>query len=526
MSDSEILESKTDVLQVAALPGEQSEIVYHQVLKKALGAYKDADSSEHALVEDVDEFGQYCLLNHPSNQSVKDQEDLRIYDPLMVMVRSAIAAIVMENHERVEDIPGKYIKLLDYVAEEYARHILGILRSGENLGFNREWIDQLIGYQLYASSAPEKETHPGVVVKQITTLEDKPGRWVEIPLVSASPKALVRAANNSWGGSFDSTTQTVDGQLYSFIRDNNLYVPFRHMNWKHHQRLSENIRQFFDFVRQEMTQDELEFYLEHTPKIEEEIHSFFERGHEDKVVTGWGEDEKLIRVLTGVLQDSDLKSTAPHSANLLYNLLQQYNLDGWQQAVVNEVSSPKQLAKKLSNLAISDQGPPVEAIETDEGNRNEYVLGTVGSKAKSLPVDEINDLFELPCFNNLDERLKKKGPTRWELYSFVRTVSWLPEYYEADFPQVLEDLQDTFERWPWHDRQETEYQVRYELTGSNNLGLGGGESEVLPLNCNNERWQSNYCIGTDECPYHTMYSALPFHESLYSRLDELDHQGR
>ncbi|MDR5657620.1 primase-associated protein [Halodesulfurarchaeum sp. HSR-GB] len=517
---SNLVENTTDAIQIAASPAEQPEMAFEQVLSKAVGRFGKTRNPKEKLAQKVDEFGVEALYNHTSKLSVAEYRDIVVRDPLQLMIRAGFATIVMENHDRVSGIPNEYIKLSDYVANEYARSITGLIDADE-YEIDEEWIYDVIGDRLYASSSPKKETHPGTVISRTdATFEDKAGKFVEIPLISASPKALIYASDNSWEGKFNQGNGQVEGELHSFVRNNNLYVPFRHLKWKHYHTLADDFEVFVNWLQDKITSGELQHLLENTPKIDSEIEGFYSRNKKGAVVTGWTEDEQLIRVLTTVLEDSNLDENAPHSASKLHKLTNHYTLEDWQQAIVNQITSPKQLGKKLTSIAKNSGSSNVTIQENEEGTRNEYIIGQVGRDTRRLAVNELEDLFELPCFNNLDERLKNKGPTRWELYSLVRTISWLPEYYDNDFGDTLEDIKDLFSRWSWYDPAETEYQVQYELTGSNNLGLMDADAEVLPLNCNNENWEANYCIGADECPYYTMYSALPFHQDLYDQLDD------
>jgi len=77
---------------------------------------------------------------------------------------------------------------------------------------------------------------------------------------------------------------------------------------------------------------------------------------------------------------------------------------------------------------------------------------------------------------------------------------------------VVRELQDVFDRWPWHDPAETAYQIEYEF--GNTIG---GETP-LPMNCDNDDMQ-RYCIGQDECPY-TIWGSIPFVDNMYEAVDD------
>jgi hypothetical protein len=217
--------------------------------------------------------------------------------------------------------------------------------------------------------------------------------------------------------------------------------------------------------------------------------------------------------------DCDVALGEPATAGTLYEALAAYEPDEtWVQSHLAEIESSYSLAYRLSD----HKGHP--RLETEDGELQQlYVIRPSGGDAETVAVDHPRDLLQLPCYQNLDERLQDEGPTRKELYDLVRKAAWLPEYRSGGSPdveQVLHDIKELFSRWPWYDPTITEQQVRYELredaTGRDHLD----GNEPLPMGCENPDMQQ-YCIGQDECSY-SIYGSLPFDDDLYAQLKRMD----
>ncbi|MDS0295737.1 hypothetical protein NDI79_16305 [Halogeometricum sp. S3BR5-2] len=82
------------------------------------------------------------------------------------------------------------------------------------------------------------------------------------------------------------------------------------------------------------------------------------------------------------------------------------------------ISSPSSLAKTLadheSHLAVT--------IDRD-GRVSTYRTEPAGTGAEQIGVREIEDLFELPCMANMEERLHEKKPPS-AICWFVFSLSW------------------------------------------------------------------------------------------------------
>ena len=165
----------------------------------------------------------------------------------------------------------------------------------------------------------------------------------------------------------------------------------------------------------------------------------------------------------------------------------------------------------------------IEIEETDERLPNIYSFST-GSG--DLEINEIENLLQLPCIKNLDEKLqgRSSGCTdgdslRWELFTLVRMIMWMPPWYDAESGEfnkekVLKDVKEFFDgRYPWYDEETTEYQVRYEFRQND-------VSEFGSPNCGNKNIDT-YCIGQTKCD-HTIYGSLPFPEQHFESLPDTD----
>ena len=68
----------------------------------------------------------------------------------------------------------------------------------------------------------------------------------------------------------------------------------------------------------------------------------------------------------------------------------------------------------------------------------------MGSGAKEINVNTLEDIFELPCFENMveDLRVENGGPVRKDLYNFVAMVMWLQNYHKMSHENMKQAVVD------------------------------------------------------------------------------------
>ena len=184
-------------------------------------------------------------------------------------------------------------------------------------------------------------------------------------------------------------------------------------------------------------------------------------------------------------------TTAAHARRAVEESLALLRSDGGRIIIgIDPGTSPGIAVLAGDTVVAAFQVPLAEATETVSREVADATnpLVRIGDGARlqgAQVINDLDDLFELPCFANIDERLQKKGPTRKELYSLVRLVAWLQEYrIDKTETELIEDLKDLLSRWPWYDEQTSDYQIRYELE----KGEIDGRSP-LPIGCNNDDMQ-------------------------------------
>jgi hypothetical protein len=329
------------------------------------------------------------------------------------------------------------------------------------------------------------------------------GLYLEIPMVAASRKCLVRKEETS--------TESDHDEMLTRVKNNNLYVPVGDFDSKYRDYAERAFKKLLRVQEDGLSDDQLTWLTTNESAITERTDRFLETGHRERIWRNWDRGERTIRVLRKALNDAPedvAQLGAFHPAKELYQAVEEYDGEAaWEGSLTDMISSPSSLAKTLADHESHS------AVTIDrEGRLNTYRIGRGGTGAEQLEVRGIEDLFELPCMANMEERLHEKKPVRKDLYNFARMVMWLPQYQDSSIDEIVADLKDVFSRWPWYDEQETEYQVRYEF--SNTIQ---GETP-LPMNCDNDDIQ-RYCIGQDQCPY-SIWGSLPFPHEMYEQVNE------
>jgi hypothetical protein len=336
-------------------------------------------------------------------------------------------------------------------------------------------------------------------------------------MVAASRACLVRADGESEESNAEVEEVDVEEEQPAFltrVRNNHLYVPIGDFDRKYSEYARTGFKRLLQAQEDELTSEQITWLTTHETAISERIESFLNSGHRERVWRNWDVGERLIRVLKKAIEqypEDGIQVGEFLSANEIFRAIEAYDPDHrWEIATVRRISSPR----SLGNLLSKHREHRLLEIER-RGIANEYRLLEFPSTGyEPLDVDSIEDLFQLPCMANMDERLKRENPVRKDLFNFVRMVAWLPQYRGRSSGRIVRDIKSIFSRWPWYNEQTTEYQVRYELERT----IDG--EPPLPMSCSNDDLQ-RYCIGQERCPY-SIYGSLPFPEEMYERVGEVD----
>ncbi len=488
--------------RVGVLPAEHRLAKHRQLLERGFQAWeRDGELDENQLVKDVEIFGRLVLKDsidrdHASNPIAED--------PGILAVVATLSAVCIKRHERLTSTPPEKLVPLRKVRELYSEALIGLVGSYQN----RTTVLEDITEVLYEKSAGEDGPHPGRVCTGIRRFDGNP--YLEIPLPAASRKCMVRrSVDGDLGGGYSNEEKRATGEFASKIEDNAVYVPIQDCLKKVRERHKRGFPILLSSMEDLLPDVELARFAEKETKISEEIDHLFRIGHKELIWEDWNPQQaKYNAIRTAILESETIQFNEYYPVKDILEAIRTFEpQDRWKASQLAQITSRRSLGNTLSNLS---KDFPIE-VEVKRGSPNRYKFDR-SPTGSDLEVNEIEDLFELPCLANMDERLQNKGPVRKDLYSFVRLVTWLPQYRDAPTEVIVEDLKEVFQRWPWYDEQETEYQIRYEL--SNTIE---GEPP-LPMNCDNDDMQ-RYCIGQEECPF-SIYGSVPFSTELYDHLGQ------
>ena len=494
MSRDTPINNEYTAYRVAALPRDVSEFQLSQLFERGYQRWT-VDGEQHTaeLLADIEQFTTDAFA-----PSTREQAAERPYvdDPGALAVLTTLGAVCIMDHPKLDDTPPRHLALLGDLRELYINNIASLVREYE------DWsLHQGIAETLYAKEAGEDGVHPGRVCTDITNRpEFGEGYYLEIPLVAASRKCLARADGD----------EEKQGEIQAHIADNHLYIPVSDFMAKYREYAEDAFERLLAVQEEALTPEQRSWLTANESAITERIDRFFQAGQTHRVWENWSRQKRDLLTIINAVSDADdniAQLGETETARDLYKAVDAYEPERtWEQQVCDSISSPRSLGTVLSR----NRDHP--SITVENARLNRYTLTDYSDGAQPLHVDDLEDLFELPCMAAMDERLQEKKPVRKDLFNLVRMAWWLPEYQDASQEEFVSDMKDLFSRWPWYDEAETEYQIRYEL--DNEIE---GETP-LPMNCSNDDIQ-RYCIGRGQCPY-SIYGSLPFPDEMYEQIDD------
>ncbi|AQL44716.1 hypothetical protein BV210_18350 (plasmid) [Halorientalis sp. IM1011] len=497
MSRDTPVDDEYTAYRVAALPRDEGAFQLRQLFERGYQRWSvDGEQQPEQLLADVERFTTDAFA-----PSTRDAAASRPYvdDPGALAVLSTLGAICIMAHPKLEATPPRRLALLGDLRELYVNNIASLVREYEGWALHQE-----IAETLYAKEPGEDGVHPGRVCTDVTTRpEGSEAYYLEIPLVAASRKCLARADAEG----------DQQGKIQAHVADNNLYVPVSDFMVKYREYAEDAFDRLLTVQDETLTAEQRSWLTANESAITDRIDRFFEAGQTHRVWTNWSRETRNLRTIINAVAAADddvAQLGATQTARDLYAALDAYEPERpWEQQACQAISSPRSLG------AILSQNREHSSVSVEDARLNRYTLTAFSDGVRPLHVDDLEDLFELPCLAAMDERLQEQKPVRKDLFNLVRMAWWLPQYQDASTAEFISDMKDLFARWPWYDEAETEYQIRYEL--DNEID---GENP-LPMHCSNDDMQ-RYCIGRDQCPY-SIYGSLPFPDDLYEQLDESSH---
>lgn len=480
--------------RVAALPRDEGEFQLTQLFERGYQRWMvDGEQQTEKMLADIERFTTDAFA-----PSTREEAAERPYvdGPGTLAVLTTLGAVCIMGHPKLEDTPPRHLALLGDLRELYVNNIASLVREYEDWSLHQE-----IAETLYAKDPGEDGVHPGRVCTDITTRpEFGEGYYLEIPLVAASRQCLARADGD----------EEQQGEIQAHVADNNLYVPVSDFMAKYREYAEDAFGRLLAVQEEALTAEQRSWLTANESAITDRIDRFFQAGQTHRVWENWSRQKRDIRTIINAVKAADADTAQidePQSARALYKALEAYDPDRtWEQRACDSFSTPRSLGNTLT--AMQNHA----SVSVKHKWENRYTLTEYSDGARPLHVDDLRDLFELPCMAAMDERLQEKKPVRKDLFNLVRMAWWLPQYRDANTEEFISDVKDLFSRWHWYDEEVTEYQIRYEL--DNDIG---GETP-LPMNCANDDMQ-RYCIGRDQCPY-SIYGSLPFPDEMYEQLDD------
>ncbi|GAA0239941.1 primase-associated protein [Haladaptatus pallidirubidus] len=494
MSQKTPLNDEYMAYRVAALPRGEGQVQLTQLFERGYQRWTVDDTQEtEKLLADIERFTFDAFV--PSTRR-KAAERPYVDDPGMLAVLATLGAVCIMDHPKLEETPPRHLALLDDLRELYVNNIASLIREYDDFTLHQE-----IAEILYAKESGEGGPHSGRVCTDITTRpEFSGGYYLEIPLVAASRKCLARTDRDG----------DQQGEIQTHVADNHLYAPVSDFMQKYRSYAEDAFSRLLAAQEEALTPKQRSWLTANESAITERIDRFFAAGQTHRIWRNWSRQKQRLRTIINAVHavDDDVAQLGQtHTARELYAALEAYDPErSWEQHVCDSISTPRSLGTILS----TNRDYPSVTVENDRLNR--YTLTQYSDGAQAIHVDDLEDLFELPCLAAMDERLQEKKPVRKDLYNLVRMAWWLPQYRDASTGEFVNDMKEVFARWSWYDEETTEYQIQYEL----NNDIGG---EIpLPMNCSNDDMQ-RYCIGCDQCPY-SIYGSLPFPDEMYDLLEE------
>jgi len=476
------------------------------------------DNDANALAADVEYFFEQSMDGSVRNEQI---EDPPITDPARATAIAAVTACAIRMHPKVENAPPEKIQLIQYVRQYHTQMVMGILGQMD-MQTKGELLDEL-----YKAEIDHERPRP---MKGASALKKRPDEhpefdwFTEIPLAAASEICQARFHNGSWGGSYNPDTNEVVGEPNYHIENNCIYVPILHGEALLIERQKEVFERIVNVAWGSVPEEQFQFAYNEAGVIKETIEALIRHGEQEDLWTDWDPQRNLLRLVRNAAKEADdLDATKFNQAEDYYEAIREYDAEGFGESrAERDISSVRSLANSLVNIAQSGDYPGVQHQTFSGDKYSEYSVGRGSGNYKQITVDDLDDIFELPCFQNMIEALKldNGGPVRKDLYNFVRMVFWLEGYHDLPEAQredaVVEDIHELFEdKWDWYDEDTTDYQARYELRNGEING-----DPALPMHCDNHDMQ-RHCIGKSFCPY-DIYQSLPFPDAMFDQLDDTE----
>lgn len=510
------INSKKDEWEVAAFADQHSDREIHQLFDAGISGYSKDESGKESYLSDIDLAAKW-MFDEQKYGSLFDEP--QVPRPGGVALLCSMAACGFRKHDYFENAPFDKIQLITNNARRLHTALLSPLIDE----YEPEFLLRMFG-RVYDKNIDRNHPYPGKIATGIVDHKDahpKFNRFIEIPLACSSEICMARFHDGKWESHYDHEENEAVGTTNYHIQDNFIYVPIEHGNMLLIDQLEESFLTLVEFAWERTDDEELEMIFNESEHIKSGIDDMLDHGEEELLWTGFDPQDNLVKLVRNAVKEAPgIDPTEWNTAEDYFKAIQSYEADGFEESHAQDnIISVMSLAKKLGDIASSPEYSSVD-IKRRDGSASLYTIGTDNRGAEEIEVNSLDDIFQLPCFQNMEDALKLEngGPVRKDLYNFVRMVYWLKGYHEMPEGQredaVVEDMHELFEKkWDWYDPAKTEYQSRYELRQGEING-----NTPLPMHCDNDDMQ-RHCIGKNLCPY-SIYGSLPFPEEMYEMLED------
>ena len=490
--------NEREALRAAALPRDYQTRGFNQLFRRGYERWKaDGEDKTDKLIADIETFAKGAF-----DENVRERALRRPYvdEPGTLAVLATLAAVCVQEHPRLKDTPTGRLKLIENIQELYTNNILSLIYDFDDPSFAQD-----IAETIFGKGPVNGVPHAGRVC---TGIVDRPdlgdGLFIEIPMAAASRKCLVHVDDEA------------GGHLVTEVADNNLYIPAEYLDKRYREYAGDAFQRILHAQESSLSPDQRDWLAKNEDSVTDRINRFFNTGHHDHIWKNWSREEQQVKLIVNAVEAAEEEGVAlgeQLTATEIYEAVTSYSPEHrWEFDIADQFSS----ATGIANILRDNEDHKSISINRN-GRVNKYELSGYGGSSKQITVQGLEDLFELPCMEAMDERLQNEKPVRKDLFNFARMVMWLPKYQpNPDIDIIVEGLKDVFSRWPWYDEQETDYQVRYEFAhGKNSDG-----DDYLPMGCDNDDLQ-RYCIGQNECEY-SIWGSIDFPDRMYDQAQSQD----
>ena len=483
--------------EVAVNPSAYQKSTLNKLLRRGAAHYSGGPSKEDEnpdsrplLEDDVQAFLLRALKDKPEEKEIVSNPDIAPDEPGRLVLLAAFSEMMVKHHPVVIS-DARDSKMPDFLRDYYRHHIFAASIKYTNSNV----IKKALGASVFGRDKEDDRGPPiGEPIEDIVSHNGK--EYFKIPIAQASTKCLVEN----------------DEGVVSHIQGPYVYIPIQFVAeeynlYLYNERYDSVIGEFSQIITDRNDRQRIQEFIEYM----DEFNDYLDQLETSNYISHLFYEREFPKELEVILRA--VKGTNPEVARLgvelragdIHKAIEQLAHETeytWIENVCDGLSTPTIIGKTLSKLGETHS----DYIEIRDGPSYQlYVLQYRRGNYMMIDVNEIADIEEFPCFNNLHETLHTRKPVRWYLYTLIRYI----ESLEKDFSK--EDIVEYFSQFPWYDEEITSYEVEYELDHTN-------DEVALPISCSNDNKNFHQiCIGRQNCDY-DLYKSVDFNREVKDKL--------